>query len=380
MPRLLPLLALLLMPLLAACSPGRTVEAVALLRDLATPPAAGAALAGVERQEVVLPGGRPADLYRPPAPRAAVVVVPGAAEAGRRDARLVAFAGDLARADFLVMVPQLAAAAPLQVSAADADAVAEAVTWLAETAAPRVGLVGISYAAGPAVLAALRPEVADHVAFIAAIGGYHDITAAITYMITGAYRAGPQEPWRSGPADPRAKWRFLAANAERAAPEDAGLLHAIAARRLADPTAAVDDLTPALGAEGRSVWALLSAPDPAQVPALIAGLPPPLRADIAALDLSARDLTPLTAEVLLIHGRDDPLVPHTESLALAHRLGPAQAQVTVVDGLFHVELRDLDAAAMLALVRAAYRLLAYRDSAPAPAPQPSGPVAPAPAS
>ncbi|WP_404379493.1 hypothetical protein [Caenispirillum salinarum] len=376
----LPPLRALVLPLclvvLAACSPGRTMEAVDLLTGLADPPPLAQALAAVERQET----GGPADLYRATdAPsEAALVVVPGAAEEGRRDPRLVRFAATLADAGFLVMVPGLAGDDPLRLSAGDADAVAHAVRRLAETAAvSEVGLVGISYAAGPALLAALRPEVRGHVGFVLVIGGYHDITAAITYMTTGAYRTAPGAEWRTGPVDRRAKWRFLLANAGRvgAGAEDAGTLRAIARRRLDAPGAGVAALTQGLGPEARAVWRLLSNGDPERVPALIDALPQALRAEIHALDLSRRDLDRLTAEVILIHGRDDPMVPWTESRALAERVGAGRARLYLVDALHHVDVGDLGAGDGLTLLRAAYRLLKARDEAPAPAaPAPARPV------
>lgn len=354
------LIALLVPLFLAACSPGRTVEAVALLRDLSDAPS----WQDVTRTEVA----GPADLYRGADARAALVVVPGAAEAGRRDPRLVAFAADLARARFLVMVPQLGGRDPLQVSAADADAVAAAVRQLTDLAdVPQVGLVGISYAAGPAVLAAL--QVPERVAFVAVTGGYHDITAAITYLTTGYYQV--DGAWRRGPVEPRARWLFLRANADRVTPEDTPLLAAIADRRLADPQAPVGDLAADLGPEGRAVWSLLANADPTRVPDLIAALPEGLRREIAALDLAGRDLSGL--DLLLIHGRDDPMVPWTESLALAERSG---GRLYVVDGLVHVDLGALGADGVVTLIRAAYALLAERDAAPEPAAVPPVPPEP----
>ncbi|GAA0575203.1 hypothetical protein [Caenispirillum bisanense] len=360
---------LVALPLAAGCSPVRVVEAASLLLDLSDPPAPGRDLDGVARQEIAGPGGRPADLYRVEAPRAALLVVPGAAEAGRRDVRLVAFAADLARAGFLVMVPQLAGSDPLRVSAADADAVAEAVTVLADTAGvPAVGVVGVSYAVDPALLAALRPEVSERVAFALVIGGYHDITAAVTYMTTGLYRAAGDAAWRSGPVEQSARWLFLRANADRVGGDgpDTSTLAAIAARRLRDPAAPVDDLVSMLGPPGMAVWRLLVNDEPEAVPALLADLPPALRDEVTALDLAGRDLTALRARLVLIHGRDDPMVPFTESQALAARLPPDQARLYVVDGLNHVEVGDLGLGDMATLLRAAYRLLAERDAAPRP--------------
>jgi pimeloyl-ACP methyl ester carboxylesterase len=378
-PRTLRLLAILALTLLAAaCSPGRTTEAVGLLRDVADAGAPGIVPADAPRRAVTYAARdgadpRRADLYRPAAARGALVLVPGAAEAALDDPRLVAFAGALARSGFLVLVPALPGEEPLRVSAADAGAVADAVRFLTgEHAFPTAGLAALSYAAGPTLAAALEPDLRERVGFVVAIGGYHDITAAITFITTGAFREHHSDPWRTAPVDARAKWRFLAANADRVGdPADARTLAAIAEARLARPEADTGPLAARLGPEGRAVHALLVNRDPERVPALIAALPPGLAREIAALDLARRDLGRLAAPLILIHGRTDPLVPYTESLALARAAGPAGASVHLIDGLDHVDLGPAGLGDLATLLRATYRILAERDAAPPPA----GPVA-----
>src|SRR5574338_535513 len=91
-----------------------------------------------------------ADLYDPRQPIGApLVLVPGAAQAGKDDPRLQALAKSLARARFLVLVPDLPGPRALKISAADAGGIADAVTYLAGRAtAPggrRVGVAAISY-------------------------------------------------------------------------------------------------------------------------------------------------------------------------------------------------------------------------------------------
>ena len=84
--------------------------------------------------------------------------------------------------------------------------------------------------------------------------------------------------------------------------------------------------------------ALVRNADPERVPELVAALPESVRRDIEYLDLSRRDLRDLRADLLLIHGRDDPLIPATESLALAAAVPPGRADVFVVGNLSHVEI------------------------------------------
>ena len=112
--------------------------------------------------------------------------------------------------------------------------------------------------------------------------------------------------------------------------------------------------------------ALVRNADPERVPALIAGLPGSVRRDIDFLDLSRRQLRDLRAQFLLIHGRDDPLIPATESLALAAAVPPGHADVFVVGNLSHVEIHPGAIPDTLLLWRAAYRLLTLRDGLTVP--------------
>jgi pimeloyl-ACP methyl ester carboxylesterase len=113
------------------------------------------------------------------------------------------------------------------------------------------------------------------------------------------------------------------------------------------------------------VAALLDNRDPDRVPALIANLPEAVRSDLAALDLSRRDLAQLDARLLLVHGRDDPIIPSTESEALA-AAAPDDTALYVVDSLAHVELGPAGLVDGWKLWRAVYRLLALRDAGPKP--------------
>ncbi len=114
--------------------------------------------------------------------------------------------------------------------------------------------------------------------------------------------------------------------------------------------------------QGGAVYRLLVNDDPEQVPALVAALPQRLREDIMALDLAPRDLTRLDADLVLIHGRNDPLVPYTESLDLARAAGGKAEGVYLLDGLDHVDLRGLGPSDAIGLLRAAYQVLSLRDA------------------
>ena len=94
---------------------------------------------------------------------------------------------------------------------------------------------------------------------------------------------------------------------------------------------------------------------------LIAGLPDSIRAEIAALDLAARDLGTLGARLVLVHGVEDDIIPASESRALA-AAAQGRADLFLVDGFGHVGTEP-GAFGKFALWRAVYRLLELRDGA-----------------
>jgi fermentation-respiration switch protein FrsA (DUF1100 family) len=310
---------------------------------------------------------RRADLYDPRQPIGApLVLVPGAAQAGKDDPRLQALARSLARARFQVLVPDLDGPRELKISAADADGIADAIVFMAGRAAQpagrQVGVAAISYGLGPAIMAGLRDDVRGKVRFVLGLGGYYDTHAMITFITTGAYR-DPDGAWqRAEPLD-YAKWVFVLSNVDRVeSASDREALSAMARRRLRDPGASIQDLAQGLGPEGRALLTLLLNDDPARVDRLIGDLPSAVRAEIDALSLSGRDLSPLAGKLVLIHGQADRMIPYSESVALA--AASAGTELFVVEGFSHVDPDGIPLSGQRTLVRAMRALLARRDPLP----------------
>lgn len=364
---------------LGACSPPRAFEAAKVLADVAAGDQSSRLKASTpepQRWAIAEPGAGHlrGDLYWPGEPAvAAAVLVPGAVEQGKDDPRLVAFARTFARARFAVLVPEIPNLRTQRLSPEDARPVAAAIRYLAScfepAQEPSIGVVAISYAAGPALLAALDPATQDSVGFVFVIGGYYDVEAVLTFFMTGYFRQDPGEPWRYREPNAYGKWVFVRANAARlAGPADRAALAEIAARKLDDLDAGITDLRAHLGPEGRAVMALLDNRDPARVPALIADLPAPIRADLRALDLQRRDFSRLPFDLILVHGRDDPIIPSTESQALAAAAPADMVSLYLVNRLSHIELGPAGLLDGLELWQAIYRLLTARDGLPAPDP------------
>lgn len=370
--------------LLGGCAAPRLgdSEAALALEDLAAG-AGGSRLSRQtpppERHTVSYPtaiGARWADLYRSPqGSRAGIVLVPGVVARGGRDPRLVAVARTLARLRFAVLVPDMPAVRRFRLRATDADEVAAAFAWLVKQPelAPggAAGIAGFSYGAGPVLLAAMQPGIRDQVRFVMSVGGYYSLNNVIAYLTTGHYpalstdvapdtsAAGPGAPHPFGIAV------FIRSNLdllERSV--DRGFLRSYADYLVGENGVEDEPLPATLAADARAFYELLINPDPARVPALVARLPERIRSELEGIDPSARDPNALQAQVILLHGRGDNLVPYTESIALAGALPKGQARLFLIDGLAHVDLepKHHDIPQLLAALEA---LLAVR-TAPAP--------------
>ena len=355
---------------LAACSPTRPFETAAVMWDMADGPGGrGGHLLSTEPERTttsidVVGRALPADLYGTNGGGGpGLVLLPGLTPAGKDDSRLVDFARVLARAGFTVMVPDLSGRRAYRAGTGDLPEIAAAVADLsARTRGRRVALAGISYAVGPAMLAALEGPERDRIGLVLALGGYRDMTHMVTWVTT-ARRRGEGGAWIAGAPPDLAVWYFVRGNLHLLNdPGDRALLAAMADRRGRDPAAPIGDLAARLGPEGQAVLALLENRDPDRVPDLMSTLPERLRTELAAMDLAGRDLRALPAGLLLVHGKDDPIIPWTESADLAAAADPARTRLFVIDRLGHTDLGWPGIGDAVTLSRAVWRLLEERDA------------------
>ncbi|BCW90134.1 hypothetical protein sos41_33020 [Alphaproteobacteria bacterium SO-S41] len=309
------------------------------------------------------------DLYTPAERlRGRMVFVPGLLTDARNDARVIATAESFARAGFLTLVPQMEAFDGLKASPADITGISDAALWLSDSAAPgltrnKVGIAALSYMSGPAILAASRAPLADRVDFVFFIGGYYSMTDVIRFVTTRKFRAQDSDPWSSEPPADYATWAFLKANALGLDDEaDRITLAQIADVKLQRGSDVdVSGLIGRLGPDGQAVYALIANRDPDKVDRLIAALPAGLRTQLDALDPAKQDLSGFKGDALLVHGKDDPLIPSTESGKLAAALG-GQAHLYILEQVTHVEVNKAGSIwDQLDMLFAGERLLGYRE-------------------
>jgi fermentation-respiration switch protein FrsA (DUF1100 family) len=355
---------------LAGCAPARHYESARVLQDFA----AGTADSHLKRMTAeplrqslsYTVAGRPhqADLYLPAAlegcgapppaqsdtpsgrnpycPRAAIVAVPGAVPLGKDDPRLVAFATTLARAGFAVLAPDLSGYRELRIRPADAQEIADAFTWIARrpelSPQGRAGMFAFSYSVGPALLAALQDDIREQVCFVVGVGGYHDLPRAMRFFTTGWFEHDGQ--WKRITPDDTGRMVLVYSSLDYLADDaDREVFDRMVERRMRDPGADLSNLAAQLSEGAGAVYALAVNDDPAKFDELFMRLPERMRADIGQLDLARRDLGPIKARLILVHGRSDNLIPWPESLALATAVPQGQARVFLIGrALGHVDL------------------------------------------
>jgi pimeloyl-ACP methyl ester carboxylesterase len=305
----------------------------------------------VAREPLPMPPPLAADLWRPPGgrPGAPLVLVHGLAPEGKDDPRLGRAAALLARGGFAVAVPDLPAMRAERLRPGDARAVTAALEVLARHPAARpepATLVAVSVGLAPAMLAARAP--APPVRLLLALGGHAEGRELVRYFTTGVTGFGPVAV--RAPVRPELGPAFLARNLDLV--EDPADRAAVEAALAGRPLAA--DPRPA----ARAVVAVLENRDPARVDALLARLPPATQELLDAVS-PVRYLPRLRARLLLVHGRQDPAVPYTESLRLHAGSRPGGSRLVLVDVIGHVEGQPLTPGAardLLGLWSVAYEL------------------------
>lgn len=278
--------------------------------------------ASIEPSEQVL-GDVVVDRYSPADDAPPILLVPGAAPAGRDDERVVAFASALASAGREVVVPELRLYEQ-ELDAADVERVVEVAARLCPDDGGLV-LFGFSFGGSLALVAAADERVRRCIDLVATFGAYADLAGMLQAAVTGVSVVdGETYPWEV--SDEEVLDSVLRDAATELVPADqADALRAALEQR--DP----DGLPPA----ARQVYRMMTADDPMRVADLARDLPPPGNALVETFSpVAVADR--IEADVLAAHALDDPAVPSAELLRL--RAAFPQAEVLAVRSFSHVDL------------------------------------------
>jgi hypothetical protein len=266
------------------------------------------------------PEGERTDTARRPA----IVLAPGATPAGRDDRRVVALATAFARADRVVIVPELEVYGEDLVPA-DVARIVD-ITAVAAADHDAVVLAGLSFGGSLGLIAAADPRLDGRVDLVATFGAYADLAGVIQAATTGVSLVGDQRiAWEP---DPRA--------------EDVVRAHVLALLPTADRTAvtavlAGDHDAAALRPELRAVHELLTAEDPGRTMSALEAAPEAVRERIAQVS-PVRVAQHLDVDIVALHTVDDPVIPYGELARL--RAAYPQTQTLTLTTFDHVGIGD----------------------------------------
>lgn len=294
---------------------------------------------GVIRARVFRPHG---------APTRATLLVSGVHPEGINEHRLVTLARELAATGVVVLTPEIDDLIHYRVTPRVTDAIEDVARWMqtrTETfGATRIGLIGISFSGGLAIVAAGRPSVRDRIAYVLSFGGHGNLPRVLRYLCTGEGGSSPPHVYSLAvllhqaaelavPSEQVAALResieaFLDASAvNRRDPQKAErMFDAVRSRQIemAEPSAT-----------------LLKHVSDANVRALGARLLPYV--DSLGEDPAlSPDRSPVpTAAVYLLHGIDDNVIPARESsLLAAHLRGKTRVRHLLSGFLTHADVAN----------------------------------------
>jgi len=341
------------------------VRSAAVLLDLTQPDSAIRAWLPVRPRAVAIEdvrvptrdGDIAARVYRPEGGATpGVAVFPGIHAGGVDEPRLDALARRVAGAGITVLTVPLPDLRAYRITPASTDAIEDAAVWMSRQPSlargGKIGLVGVSFSGGLAVVAAGRPALADRLTGVLSIGGHADLPRVMR-ALAGVSTAAPD---RSG-APFRPHDYGLAVIARAALP------HLVPSDQVAALDASVVAFLDASSLESTDYQAAVEAF--ADVRRASQQLPEPSRQvmgwindrDVAALGRAvlpfvdqlggAPALSPLrsplpTVPVFLLHGKDDAVIPTSETTSLAEHLlstGTGHVELLITPLLSHADVR-----------------------------------------
>lgn len=311
----------------------------------------------VSTRDLVIPtrhGAVSSRLYEPDAtPLASLLVYPGIHAGGVDEPRLVMFARRLAASGVRVLTVPLPDLRVYRITAASTDAIEDTALWMTNDAslAPggRVGLVGVSFAGGLALVAAGRPGLKDRLTLAVSLGGHADLPRVMRYLCTGQLHDGtglpPHDyavavlllaslprlvPADQVPALERAILTFLDASSYAGIdPPRAAALLADTQRQLqALPEPAHQMMTEVIARDAKAVGRRML----------------PYVEDVAGLPgLSPSRSAATMAPVFLLHGVNDNIIPTSEAGFAAEYLrshGNGRVKILITPLIAHADLAE----------------------------------------
>ena len=268
-------------------------------------------------------GDAEGDLYRPssrgpyPGPYPGVVVCLGVVPFGVDHPQIPRLGEALARSGFAALLYWSPAMRDFRLDPADVDDIASAYAALLDRPdvdPARSGLLGTCVGGAFALMAASHPRIRSRVNFVLAYAAYASMWSLARDIASAAQsRDGQRVAWA---VDPLTRKVFVHTVTAFLEPAEAELLRGVYAdRRTASELAGLSEA-------GRTVLPLLTALDPDQADIALQRLPRLMRERLDAMSPASYVPQIHAPQVILLHDRDDVVIPVGESRRLRDELAP----------------------------------------------------------
>ena len=271
-----------------------------------------------------------------------VVLLHGVHPQGIEEAHLVAFARVLAASGLDVLTPELPELLSYRLEASTIGRIrALARAHARQSALPAVGVIGISFAGGLALMAAAEQPVRGAIAFVVSVGGHDDLLRLCRYY-QGRDVRGPRGERVQVAAHPYGARVMIREHLEHfVSSRDLPLAQRALDAYLHDRAAQARSLALGLSESGRRVMSVLL--DASQREAMAQLLDTAVRSVREQLVAASPHghLASIRVPVFLIHGSDDPVIPSIETRYLAQEIPPRWLRQTVITPLLrHTEFPE----------------------------------------
>jgi acetyl esterase/lipase len=284
----------------------------------------------VVRARLYLPQGKPN------AP--ALVILHGVHHLGIDEPRLVSFATAMASCGIRVLTPELPGIKDYHVSRDSVRTIGESVKWFAKQTGGPVGVMGLSFAGGLALVAAEDPAYGPSFKFVVAVGSQDSMARVTQYYLTGR-EVRPDgtvevlKPHEYGPLV--IEYEYLESFLPAADLEPVRAV--LRAHLYEDPKGEAEAMRLLNDAQRREVQELENTSLPATREKIAEAI---ARHAYEFPELSPeRGLGRLTTPVYLLHGEADNIIPAAETLWMASELPQQALQAALVSPvLSHIDV------------------------------------------
>jgi acetyl esterase/lipase len=281
---------------------------------------------------------------RPHAP--AMVLFHGVHHLGIDEPRLVGFASAMAGCGIRVLTPELPGIKDYHVSEDSVAMIGESVKWFAAQTGGPVGVMGLSFSGGLALVAASEPQYHPAFKFIVAVGSQDSMLRVAEYYLTGR-DARPDGSVETLPPHEYGPLVLEYENLDDFVPaQDLAPVRAVLRAHLYEDRAGEAEAKLGMTeAQRREALDLMDTSLPATRSAIAASIARHA-GDSVGLSPEGR-LRALRTPVYLLHGEGDNIIPSAETLWMASELQPDDLKAVLVSPvLSHLDLNGPKPGAM----------------------------------